>query len=84
MEHLKAEEQLLFPTVTTAAVVTPVQTPLKLLNSHQQPEQQQKQQPPPPTQQERANKIKIHKCGFCTFQSKELGNVRYVHYSILF
>jgi len=41
MKHLKAEEQLLFPTVTTAAVVTPVQTPLKLLNSHQQPEQQQ-------------------------------------------
>jgi len=25
------------------------------------------------------SKLKIYKCGFCSFQSKELGHVRYVH-----
>jgi len=70
----------IFPTVTTAAVITPVQTPLKLLKTQQQPQQQQQQQQPP-TQQE---KMKVYKCGFCTFQSKDLGHVRYVHYLILF
>ncbi|CAI6354425.1 unnamed protein product [Macrosiphum euphorbiae] len=95
--HIKAEEQLeqgqrkvpsgltvgVSPTVTTAAVVTPVQTPIKLIKTQQQQQQQQQHQPqqqqqqPPPTQQESANKMKIYKCGFCTFQSKELGHVRF-------
>ncbi|XP_025198353.1 zinc finger protein 507-like isoform X2 [Melanaphis sacchari] len=90
--HLKAEEQLeqgqrkvpsgltvgISPTVTTGAVVTSVQTPLKLLKTQQQQQQvhqpHHQQQPP---QQDGANKMKIYKCGFCTFQSKELGHVRF-------
>lgn len=99
--HLKAEEQLeqgqrkvpsgltvgVSPTVTPAAVVTPVQTPLKLLKTQQQQQQHQPQQhqsqqqhhhqQQPPPQQESTNKMKIYKCGFCTFQSKELGHVRF-------
>lgn len=31
------------------------------------------------TPQDNASKMKIYKCGFCTFQSKELGHVRFVH-----
>jgi len=78
------------PAVTTAAVVKPVQTPSKLLMTQQQQhqqlpqQQQQQQQQQPPTQQESANKMKLHKCGFCMYTSKELGHVRYVHYLILF
>lgn len=70
--------------MTTAAIVTPVQTPLKLLKTQQQqqPQQQQHQQQQP--QQDGASKMKIYKCGFCTFQSKELGHVRYVNYLVLF
>ncbi|KAL5238666.1 hypothetical protein ACI65C_006076 [Semiaphis heraclei] len=91
--HLKAEEQLeqsqrkvpsgltigVSPTVSTAAVVTPVQTPLKLLKTQQQhqPQQQQQPLPLPPPPKECTNKMKIYKCGFCTFQSKELGHVRF-------
>lgn len=91
--HLKAEEQLehgqrkvpsgltlgVSPSVTTAAIVTPIQTPLKLLKTQQQQHQpqQQQQQQPLPQQQESTNKMKIYKCGFCTFQSKELGHVRF-------
>jgi len=55
--HLKAEEQMekdqhkvpsgltvgVSPTVTTAVIVTPVQTPLKLLKTQQQQQQQQHQ-----------------------------------------
>jgi len=70
--------------VTTAAASS-VQTPLKMLKTPQQQQQHQpqhhQQQSP---QQDGANKMKIYKCGFCTFQSKELGHVRYVHYLILF
>jgi len=29
--------------------------------------------------QDSSPKLKIYKCGFCTFQSKELGHVRYVY-----
>ncbi|XP_060857364.1 probable inactive protein kinase DDB_G0270444 [Metopolophium dirhodum] len=95
--HLEAEDQLeqgqrkvssgltigVSSTVTTAALVMPVQTPLKLLKTQQQPQQQQQQQPQqqqqqqPPTQQENTNKMKVYKCGFCTFQSKDLGHVRF-------
>jgi len=103
--HIKVEEQLekddlkvpsgltvgVSPTVTTAAVVTTVQTSLKLLKTQQQQKQQQQQQQrqpqhqqQSPTQQESTHKMKTYKCGFCTFQSKELGHVRYVHYIILF
>uniref|UniRef100_A0A2S2NUC8 C2H2-type domain-containing protein n=1 Tax=Schizaphis graminum TaxID=13262 RepID=A0A2S2NUC8_SCHGA len=89
--HLKAEEQLeqgqrkvpsgltvgVSPTVTTAAASS-VQTPLKMLKTQQQQQQHQpqhhQQQSP---QQDGANKMKIYKCGFCTFQSKELGHVRF-------
>lgn len=41
---------------------TTVNSPLKMTKTHQ-PE---------------TSKMKIYKCGFCTFQSKELGHVRYV------
>jgi hypothetical protein len=90
--HLKTEEPLeqgqrkvpsgltVSPTVTTAAIATPVQTPLKLIKTQQQQQhqpQQQQQQQPSSTQQESTNKMKIYKCGFCTFQSKELGHVRF-------
>ncbi|XP_003244427.1 uncharacterized protein LOC100573422 [Acyrthosiphon pisum] len=84
--HLKAEEQLeqrkvpvpsslrvrVSPAVTTAAVITPVQTPLKLLKTQHKQQQQR-----PPTQQKRANLMKEYKCTFCGFQSKELGRVRF-------
>ncbi|KAL4083530.1 hypothetical protein QTP88_028846 [Uroleucon formosanum] len=76
------------PAVTTAAVVMPVKTPSKLLKTQQLQQQQQPQQqeqPPQqeqpqqqqPTQQEIANRIKLYKCGFCMFQSKNLGHVRF-------
>lgn len=29
-------------------------------------------------QHDNSSKMKIYKCGFCAFQSKELGHVRYV------
>ncbi|XP_060859211.1 zinc finger protein 728-like isoform X2 [Metopolophium dirhodum] len=89
--NLKAEKQLekdqhIVPSVLTIAVViTPVQTPLKLLKLQLQQQQQQQHQPQkqhyhqqqqPVTQQESANKTKIYKCGYCTFQSKELGHTR--------
>ncbi|KAL4083479.1 hypothetical protein QTP88_028795 [Uroleucon formosanum] len=80
------------PAVTTAAVVMPVKTPSKLLKTQQLQQQQQPQQqeqPPQqeqpqqqlqqqqPTQQEIANRMKLYKCGFCIFQSKNLGHVRF-------
>jgi len=52
----------------------------------QQPTQQHQHQPQHHQQQsshDGTNKMKIYKCGFCTFQSKELGHVRYVYYLIL-
>eukprot|EP00102_Acyrthosiphon_pisum_P027833 XP_016665043.1 PREDICTED: uncharacterized protein LOC100573731 [Acyrthosiphon pisum] len=65
-------------TVTTAAVVTSVQTPLKLLKTqHQQQHQPHQQQKQLPTQQESTKKMKIYKCGICTFKSKELGHVQF-------
>eukprot|EP00102_Acyrthosiphon_pisum_P008801 XP_003245952.2 PREDICTED: histone H4 transcription factor-like [Acyrthosiphon pisum] len=91
--HIKAEEQLekvqhnvpsgitvgVSSTVTTAVGVTPDQTRLKLLKIQQQQQQQQKphQQQQSRTRQENANKMKIYKCGSCTFQSKELGHVQF-------
>lgn len=33
--------------------------------------------------QQETSKMKIYKCGFCTFQSKELGHVRYVFKTLL-
>ncbi|XP_060857282.1 myb-like protein AA [Metopolophium dirhodum] len=74
-----------FPTVTTAAVVTPVHTPFKLLKTQQQQQQQQQRYQPQqqhhqqqsPTQQDSTNKMKIYKCSVCTFQSKELSHVRF-------
>ncbi|XP_060857283.1 zinc finger protein 131-like [Metopolophium dirhodum] len=68
------------PTVTTATVVTPVQTPLKLLKTQQQQQQQQQRYQPQqqsPTQQDSTNKMKIYKCGICTFQSNEFDHVRF-------
>lgn len=42
-----------------------IHSPLKMLKT-----------PPPPA--DNGSKMKIYKCGFCTFQSKELGHVRFV------
>lgn len=55
------------PTVTAAANVSPIKTPLKM--------QQQ--------QQESANKMYVYKCNCCTFKSKDLGHAQYVRYIIL-
>jgi len=79
---------IVFPTTTTAAVVTEIQTPLKLSKTQQQnlPQQHQLQQqsPYPQQQQEGSRKIKTFKCRFCGFHSKDLGKVRYINNLILF
>ncbi|KAF0767546.1 homeobox protein 12-like [Aphis craccivora] len=89
--HLKAEEQLeqgqrkvpsgltvgVSPTSTTAPSVTSVQTPLKMLKTQQQHQHQPQHHQQQSSQQDGTNKMKIYKCGFCTFQSKELGHVRF-------
>lgn len=89
--HLKAEEQLeqgqrkvpsgltvgVSPTSTTAPTVTSVQTPLKMLKTQQQHQHQPQHHQQQSSQQDGTNKMKIYKCGFCTFQSKELGHVRF-------
>ncbi len=43
----------------------PIQTPTKVVST-----------PKPAKPQENVTKLKIYKCGFCSYQSKELGNVR--------
>jgi len=67
------------PAVTTSIAAMPVQSPLKLLKP--QPQQKKKQQQQNHQQiQKQQEMVKIFKCGTCKFQSKELENVRYVHY----
>lgn len=65
--HLKTDEletgQRKVPSGLTVRD-SPVNSPLKMMKT-----------PPPPTDN---SKMKIYKCGFCTFQSKELGHVRFV------
>lgn len=73
--HLKTEEQ---PDASQKKVSSsssgtalkdniPVNSTLKILKPQQQPT----------STTESASKVKIYKCGFCTFQSKELGHVRF-------
>ncbi|XP_003242481.1 uncharacterized protein LOC100572589 [Acyrthosiphon pisum] len=49
---------------------------IKIVKKKQQ-QQQQQQQPQPQTQRESANKMKIYRCGSCTFKSIELGHNRF-------
>jgi len=64
---LKTEEQLEAGPKKTSSSSTArdnVNTPLKMLK------------PPQTPSSDSSAKLKIYKCGFCTFQSKELGHVR--------
>lgn len=62
-----------------AAVVMPIQTPSELIKTQEQKTKQQQKQ-----QQQQQPSTKVYKCSLCTFQSKVLDHVQYVHYFILF
>lgn len=74
--HLKSDDlevgQRKVPSGLTVRESPTVHPPLKMTKPTPPESSNTSNSGPPST------KMKIYKCGFCTFQSKELGHVRYI------